>query len=236
MESTKLPIAVIGAGPVGLAAAAHIVERGETPIIFEAAPKVAGGVRSWAHVPTFSPWKYNVDKAAVAILEATGWQMPEADKLPTGAELIDDYLQPLANTPQIEPHLHLGHKVTAISRRRIDKMKDFGRNDAPFIIQTQSAAGEQRFWRAPSSTPAARGPHPTLSGRMACPHSAKLPTKTKSFMAYPTSSDAIQSGTSTGASPLLVVVTLPSTPFLSLTISKRRTPTPALCGCYARPT
>ncbi|WP_210212800.1 FAD-dependent oxidoreductase, partial [Mesorhizobium sp. M7A.F.Ca.ET.027.03.2.1] len=31
----NLPVAVIGAGPVGLAAAAHLVERGITPLVLE---------------------------------------------------------------------------------------------------------------------------------------------------------------------------------------------------------
>jgi cation diffusion facilitator CzcD-associated flavoprotein CzcO len=35
MNKTTLPVAVIGAGPVGLAAAAHLVSKGETPIIIE---------------------------------------------------------------------------------------------------------------------------------------------------------------------------------------------------------
>ncbi len=141
----QLPVAVIGGGPTGLAAAAHLIQRGETPLLFESSDAIAGGVRSWSHVPTFSPWKYNVDPAAVEILEANGWQMPEADALPTGGELINDYLHPLAETPQLAPHIRLRHRVTAISRRRIDKMKDFGRNKAPFIIIADTPTGEQRF-------------------------------------------------------------------------------------------
>src|SRR5688500_1681289 len=35
-EPGRLPVAVIGAGPIGLAAAAHLIEKGETPVIFEA--------------------------------------------------------------------------------------------------------------------------------------------------------------------------------------------------------
>ena len=144
-QAEKLPVAIIGAGPVGLAAAAHLIQRGETPLVFEAAPEVAGNIRTWAHVTIFSPWKYNVDPAAVAILEENGWQMPDRDKLPTGGELIEAYLQPLAETAQLKPHILLNHKVTAISRRRIDKMRDFGRNTTPFILRTASPEGEKHF-------------------------------------------------------------------------------------------
>lgn len=144
-QNEKLPVAVIGAGPVGLAAAAHLIQRGETPLVFEATPEIAGNIRTWQHVSIFSPWKYNTDPAAVAILETTDWRMPDGDKLPTGGELIAAYLQPLAETAQLKPHILLNHKVTAISRRRIDKMQDKNRDTAPFILRTTSPAGEKHF-------------------------------------------------------------------------------------------
>ena len=122
MSSQNLPVAVIGAGPVGLAAAAHLIQRGETPIVFEAGAQIAANVRTWGHVPLFSPWRWCVDKAAVALLAQVSWQPPDPDKLPTGNELIDDYLLPLASLPQIQSQIHLNSRVTAISRRRIDKM------------------------------------------------------------------------------------------------------------------
>lgn len=140
-----LPVAVIGAGPVGLAAAAHLLQRGETPLVFEAGSEIAANVRSWGHVPLFSPWRWCVDKAAVAMLEATGWQMPDADRLPTGGELIDLYLRPLAALPQLRSQIWLNSPVTGISRRRIDKMKDAGRENAPFVIQATVNGEEQTF-------------------------------------------------------------------------------------------
>lgn len=137
MDSPSLPVAVIGAGPVGLAAAAHLISRGETPLIFEAGPEVGANIRQWGHVTIFSPWRYNIDQAAAQLLSAQGWQAPPDDLLPTGDQLVDDYLQPLAATPAIQAHLHLNARVTAISRRRIDKMKDRGRDNAPFVLHVQ---------------------------------------------------------------------------------------------------
>src|SRR5690606_34029468 len=134
MSESTLPVAVIGAGPVGLAAAAHLLERGETPLIFEAGAQVGTNIRDWGHVRMCSPWSLTVDSASVRLLEAEGWQMPTADELPTGNELIDRYLLPLAALPAIQPHLHLNARVIAISRRHIDKMKDAGRDDAPFVL------------------------------------------------------------------------------------------------------
>ena len=145
MDIQSLPVAVIGAGPVGLAAAAHLVQRGETPIVFEAGAEIAASVRSWGHVQLFSPWRWCVDKAAAALLEQEGWQQPDPEKLPTGHELIDDYLLPLAQTPQLRSQIHLNARVMAVSRRRIDKMKDAGRTDAPFVVQVQINGDEERF-------------------------------------------------------------------------------------------
>ena len=84
MSNTDLPIAVIGAGPIGLAAAAHLIRRGARPIVFEAGPGVGHSIRQWGHVRMFSPWRYNIDGASRALLEQTGWQAPDPDHHPTG--------------------------------------------------------------------------------------------------------------------------------------------------------
>ena len=75
-------VAIIGAGPVGLAAAAHVLEWGMTPIVLEAGPAAAHAVRQWQHVQLFSPWEYNVDKAAAGLLSATGWNYPIRMSIP----------------------------------------------------------------------------------------------------------------------------------------------------------
>ena len=74
-------VAILGAGPVGLAAAAHALERGLEPVILEAGPQPAHAVRQWGHVRMFSPWEYNIDKAAARLLSATGWNSPAPDQI-----------------------------------------------------------------------------------------------------------------------------------------------------------
>ncbi len=81
-------VAILGAGPVGLAAAAHVLERGMEPVVLEAGPDVGHAVRQWSHVRMFSPWEYNIDKAAERLLVATGWNSPAPDQYPTGGELV----------------------------------------------------------------------------------------------------------------------------------------------------
>ncbi|MDX2139190.1 MAG: NAD(P)-binding domain-containing protein [Chloroflexota bacterium] len=149
MSSTAvLPVAVIGAGPVGLAAAAHLIERGETPIVFEQGASIGSSVRQWGHVRMFSPWEFTVDSASVRLLEATGWQMPPKDHLPTGDELLDQYLLPFAQLPSIRDRIHLNARVVAVSRRDIDKMKDAGRDDAPFVLHVAYADGNEALIEA----------------------------------------------------------------------------------------
>lgn len=148
MPTSTLPVAVIGAGPVGLAAAVHLLERGETPIIFEAGMQVGANIRDWGHVRMFSPWSLTVDSASVRLLKAQGWHMPTASELPTGNDLVDRYLEPLAAHPSIKPHLHLNARVAAVSRRNIDKMKDAGRDDAPFVLHVIYGSGEEALIEA----------------------------------------------------------------------------------------
>jgi hypothetical protein len=133
--SPRLPVAVIGAGPVGMAAAAQLHTRGLDFLVLEAGDSVASSIRQWAHVRLFSPWRYNTDPAARALLEQTGWTAPAPERLPTGRELIDGYLAPLARHPAIGPHLRYHATVTAIARQGFDKVRTAGREAAPFLLR-----------------------------------------------------------------------------------------------------
>ncbi|MFN4290984.1 MAG: NAD(P)-binding domain-containing protein [Permianibacter sp.] len=140
--NSPLPVAIIGAGPVGLAAAAHLVTRGFTPMILEAGASIAANLEGYRHVRLFSPWRYNLDKAAHALLASTGWQAPPAEQLPTAGDVIDHYLAPLAAHPAINSQLKLQHRVSQISRAATDKVKTRGREQAPFVIRAQTPTGE----------------------------------------------------------------------------------------------
>ena len=141
METNQLPVAVIGGGPVGLAAAAHLLERGIRPIVFEAGPRVGHAVREWGHVRMFSPWRYVVDHASKRALEASGWVMPDEASLPTGLDLVERYLEPLAALPAFRRVLRLGTRVAAVSRQFVDKVKTPDRDAMPFVVRTIDANG-----------------------------------------------------------------------------------------------
>ncbi|MDE2949894.1 MAG: FAD-dependent oxidoreductase [Chloroflexota bacterium] len=139
----KLPVAIIGGGPVGLAAVAHLLDRGERVILFEAGATAGASVLDWGHVRMFSPWQFNMDAACVRLLEATGWTAPPADELPTGAELVERYLRPLAELDIMQGVIQARARVVAVSRRHHDKMKDRGRDDAPFLLRVALADGSE---------------------------------------------------------------------------------------------
>jgi thioredoxin reductase len=143
MRHESLPVVIIGAGPIGLAAAAHVLSRNLTPLVFEAGPSVGAGIRRWGHVRMFSPWKSNVDSAAAAILGRYGWRMPEGDEYPTGNDLAAKYLEPLASTSELASHLRLNTRVLTVVRQDHDLMKDGAREDAPFLVRVAGPAGEE---------------------------------------------------------------------------------------------
>jgi thioredoxin reductase len=141
METNKLPVAVIGAGPVGLAAAAHLLERGLEPVVFEAGPRVGHAMRDWGHVRMFSPWRYLVDHASKRALDSSGWVVPDEDALPTGSDLVKQYLEPLAALPAIRTAIRLGARVTGVSRQSVDKVKNADRDTMPFVVRATDAGG-----------------------------------------------------------------------------------------------
>ncbi|KRE11936.1 flavoprotein [Bosea sp. Root381] len=140
----ELPVVVLGAGPVGLAAAANLVARGIPVKLYEAGDSVGANIRDWGHVRLFSPWEYNIDPASRALLERAGWQEPDAQAYPTGHEFVERYLAPLAATSQLAPAIEFGSRVTAIGRRGIDKVVSRDRALHPFQLTIRDRGGSTR--------------------------------------------------------------------------------------------
>ena len=136
MQKNNLPVAIIGGGPIGLAAAAQLTQREIPFVLFEAGASVGQNFLSWGHVRVFSPWRYNIDKAAEKLLSQSDWITPDKEKLPTGRELVEDYFIPLAQHPAIAPNIRLNSKVISIGRKGLDKLKTAGRENKPFSIKT----------------------------------------------------------------------------------------------------
>lgn len=143
-SSDALPVAVIGAGPVGLAAAAHLIQRGLPVKVYEAGDTVGANVKDWGHVGLFSPWEYNTDTAARALLQSQGWQEPPGKAMPTGLDLYEAYLKPLASMPEMAAVIETNAKVAAITRQGADKVLSRGRDTKPFVLAVSNGNGAIR--------------------------------------------------------------------------------------------
>lgn len=137
---SDLPAVVIGAGPQGLAAAAHLRERGLAPLVLECGTSAGAAIEQWAHVRTFSPWPELIDAAATRLLAPTGWTAP-TDGYPTGREWIDRYLAPLSAA--LDGQVRFDTRVTAVSRRGRDRLVSAGRQGQPFVVHVIDSAGAE---------------------------------------------------------------------------------------------
>ena len=168
MSASQLPIAVIGAGPVGLAAAAHLVRYRQPFLVLEAGAAPGAAIRQWGHVATFSPWRYMIDRAARDLLEQTPWQAPDDEVAPTGDQLVDHFVEPLAAHPSIAPHVRFNSRVIAVGRKDFDKVRTRGRDQQPFEIRL--ASGEVVEARAVIDASGTwHQPNPIGSGGVAVP-------------------------------------------------------------------
>lgn len=141
----SLPVAIVGAGPIGLAAAANLVQRGIDFVIFEAGDDIGSSIRQWGHTRLFSPWKHVVDPASRQLLEATGWELPAPERLPTGTELVEQYLEPLAALEPIASRIRTGVTVDAITRRGMDRTRTARRSSTPFLLRVRTPDGVEEI-------------------------------------------------------------------------------------------
>ncbi|GGS35236.1 flavoprotein [Streptomyces nojiriensis] len=139
--TTELPVVVIGAGPAGLAAAAHLLDRDITPLVLEAGPLAGAAVREWAHVRLFSRWGELVDPAAEKLLAPTGWTKPAEDTYPSGGDWAERYLQPLADV--LGERVRYGARVTGVSRTGRDRIVDADRDTQPFVVHYENTDGHE---------------------------------------------------------------------------------------------
>ncbi|MEU0744735.1 NAD(P)-binding domain-containing protein [Streptomyces sp. NPDC006134] len=140
-DTTEPPVVVIGAGPIGLAAAAHLVDQGIEPLVLEAGQRAGAAVREWAHVRLFSTWGEVVDPAAEKLLAPTGWTRPDPATYPSGGDWAGLYLQPLADV--LGERVRFGARVTGVSRAGRDRIVDADRERQPFVVHVAHADGRE---------------------------------------------------------------------------------------------
>ncbi|MBJ8344401.1 NAD(P)-binding domain-containing protein [Antrihabitans sp. YC2-6] len=137
----ELPVVVVGAGPIGLAAATQLRERGLIPLVFERGPAAGAAVSQWNHVRLFSRWGELIDPAARRLLEATGWTAPAQNSYPTGRKWTRDYLVPLADA--LGAAVQFDTEVIGVARRGRDRVVDAGRDSEPLTVHVRRGDGSE---------------------------------------------------------------------------------------------
>ena len=143
-------LAVIGAGPIGLEAASAGLDHGFDVHVFERG-EVGAHPIAWGHVRMFTPWRMNIGPSARARLERGGWTAPEADACPTGLELAERCLQPLARLPELKERVHEHSQVAHVSRSGLLKHDAIGsptRREQPFRLLVRDQGGRESFLHA----------------------------------------------------------------------------------------
>ncbi len=151
MTERRRRLAVLGAGPVGLDAALAAAGRGWDLTLYEAGERPAACVRAWGHVRLFSPWSMNASARMRQALEAAGARVPDGEDHPTGHELCDRVLDPVAALPAVEPALRLGHRVEAVGREGLLKNEEIGgadRTGRAFRMLVRGPEGTERVEHA----------------------------------------------------------------------------------------
>jgi thioredoxin reductase len=135
------PVVVVGAGPVGLAAAAELMERGLEPLVVERGVRAGAAVAQWGHVRLFSLWSELIAPAARRLLGVRGWSPPPADAFPTGGDWVEKYLRPLAAA--LGDRVRYGAEVVGVARQGRDRVVDAGRGDVPLVVHVRAADGTE---------------------------------------------------------------------------------------------
>ena len=131
-------VAVIGAGPIGLAAALGALDRGHQVTVLEAGAP-GEHLRRWGTTRLFTPLGMSVPAAMLTRLSSA----PPAEALLTGPELADRVLVPLARL--LGDRLRHGHRVRAVGRARLHRSELAHhplRAERPFRLLVETRAGE----------------------------------------------------------------------------------------------
>ncbi len=140
-------IAILGAGPIGLEAALAAAEAGLEFTLYESAAEAAGHLADWGHVRMFTPWSLSVSPRQRARLAELGADVPSDGGYPTGAELRERALLPLAQSPEIAPRLRVNARVREVGRQGLLKHEEIAtaaRAGHPFRLLVEED-GEERI-------------------------------------------------------------------------------------------
>lgn len=126
-------VVVIGAGPMGIAAAIGAADRGHDVTVLERG-EVGASLRTWGPARFFSPLHMNASPRMRALL---GDAWPGDDALLTGPEYIARVLEPLVARDPLQGRVHTNVEVIAVARRGLTRGDYAGhplRAERPFRV------------------------------------------------------------------------------------------------------
>ena len=126
-------VLVIGAGPMGIAAAIGALDRGCDVIVLERG-EVGSSLRTWGATRFFSPLRMNLSPR---MRELLGKSMPDPESLLTGHEYADLVLRPLVERDPLRGRVLTQHNVIAVGRRGLTRTDYAGhplRAERPFRV------------------------------------------------------------------------------------------------------
>jgi thioredoxin reductase len=135
-------LAIAGAGPIGLAAAAEALDRGWEVTVFERG-EIGSALDRWGPVRCFTPLRMNLPERLLATV-------PEVDRdaYLTGPEMRTRVLEPLVARTALRGRVLTKHRVTAIGRRGLTRTDFPGhplRAERPFVLQIDADGVEKTF-------------------------------------------------------------------------------------------
>jgi thioredoxin reductase len=133
-------LVVIGAGPIGLAAALGGLARGAEVSVFEK-DRVGGSLLRWGETRFYSPLEMNVTDEMLQVL---GSSRPDTDALFTGPEFVEQVLEPVAAS--LGSRVHPQHRVLAVGRAGMTRGDHAGhplRAERPFRLLVGGPWGER---------------------------------------------------------------------------------------------
>ena len=145
-------IAVLGAGPVGLEAAAQAGHLGYPVTVYERGD-VGEFVGQWGHVRLVTPFGMNTSPLGLDLIrkEHPQHHLPGPNDLVTGHEYRDAYLVPLALTAKLADAVKTRTHVVTVGRAGVlktDPPSDPKRASAPFRLLLRDDKGAERFEEA----------------------------------------------------------------------------------------
>ncbi|MFP4155684.1 MAG: diguanylate cyclase [Halothiobacillaceae bacterium] len=144
-----LDLLIVGAGPLGVEAAAYARRLGLDAVIVERGDRVGAGMRRCVHARMFSPWQYNHSPLGIDWLRQDGrYVSPEG--IERWRDYLTNYLEPLAEVAGLE--IRFGLTVRRIGRAGLARTDMIGSTRAqyPFKVLVRDAAGHEDYlyaWR-----------------------------------------------------------------------------------------